>query len=252
MGTEMRYPAAAMAAAMAMAMAAAAARLRQWGRFWTGRDALPLLLLLAALATVFLFANDRGHFYRPDHHDWNSAFYLSIVSNLSLEHNLQLLYYNDMLATENGLALFGVMLTFHGMVRFEQDGRFRQLPVRACAALLLGWQVYALLLPFIVFGLGRELLQAHAGIASQHPVTVRQIRGYAAALLPSRYLRLGILALLFGIEVLSFNLGNEYLAYGGKVPLLELPTAASAIYHLTAGSEPGPKSTLIRRIRTTF
>lgn len=319
MRPELRYP------ALAVAAASASARLRRWVGFFTRREALPLLLLLAALSTVFLFANDRGLFYRPGHHDWNSAFYLSIASNLSLEHNLRLfpgfvltedetlvptmysrfpvggyllmklaiapfgddfsaqiysarilflsffagsallaylslcrlladrwialsatllafasyylLYYNDMLATENGLSLFGVMLTFHGMVRFEQEGRFRQLLVRACAALLLGWQVYALLLPYIVFGLGRDLWQTRSGIAGRRPIWRTIIGRYASALPASRYLRLGIVALLFGIGTLSFNLGNEYFAYDGKVPLPELPTVRSAIYRLGTVTE---------------
>ena len=50
-------------------------------------------------------------------------------------------------------SLCGVMLTFHGMVVFAQDGRFRQLLVKTCAALLLGWQVLALLLPIVILGL---------------------------------------------------------------------------------------------------
>ena len=50
--------------------------------------ALPLLLLLSALSTVFLFGNDRGHFYRPGHHNAVSANYLAVAVNLSLEHNL--------------------------------------------------------------------------------------------------------------------------------------------------------------------
>ena len=50
--------------------------------------------------------------------------------------------------------LFGVMLTFHGMVVFVQEGRFRQLLVKTCVALLIGWHVYAFLLPFIALGSG--------------------------------------------------------------------------------------------------
>ena len=282
--------------------------------------ALPLLLLLSALSTVFLFGNDRGHFYRPGHHNAVSANYLAVAVNLSLEHNLlgfeyqtldkdgapsylpynrfplggyaliklailpfgndfsaqiyaarmvfllffaasaalaylsfcrlttdrwialtatllafssyYLLYYNDMIATENGLSLFGVLLTFHGMVLFVQEGRFRQLLIKACAALLLGWHVYALLLPFIVLGLLRELNRARR-LSTPRSLAGR-IKHCAAALLSSRHLKLGVITLLFGMAVLSFNLGNEYRALAGAVPLTELPTVKSMTYRFGA------------------
>ena len=50
------------------------------------------------------------------------------------------LYYGDMVATEGLSDLFAVMLTFHAMVVFTQEGRFRQPVVKTCAALLLGEQ----------------------------------------------------------------------------------------------------------------
>ena len=53
---------------------------------------------------------------------------------------------------------FGAALVFHGMAVFVQEGRFRQLLVKTCAALLLGWHVYALLLPFIALGFGGEAI----------------------------------------------------------------------------------------------
>ena len=213
--------------------------------------ALPLLLLLLALSTVFFFGNDRGYFYRSEHYNVITANHLTVAANLSPTHNFlgfyrqtldadgiptyevynrfpiggyvliklamlpfwddpsaQLyaarllmllfftatavlaylslsrltahrwialtatllafsssycLYYNDMVATEGWPDLFGVWLVFHGMVLFVQEGRFRQLLVKTCLALLLGWHVYALLLPFVVLGLADELVKARAG-----------------------------------------------------------------------------------------
>ena len=285
--------------------------------------ALPLLLLLSVLSTVFLFRNDQGQFYRPGYHNAVSANHLAVAANLSPEHNFllfyhqtldkdgtpayvpysrfplggyaliklvtlpfgndfsaqiyavrimfllffagnavlaylsfcrltadrwialtasllafssnYLLYYNDMIATENGLSLFGVLLTFHGMVLFVLEGRFRQLLIKACAALLLGWHVYALLLPFIVLGLLRELNRARR--LSAPPSLAGQIQGCAAALLSSRHLTLGVVTLLFGLAVLSFNLGNEYRALAGEVPLTELPTVKSMTYRLGSDEE---------------
>ena len=144
-----------------------------------------------------------------------------------------LLYYNDMVATENMPSLFGVLLTFHGMVVFVQEGRFRQLLVKACAALLLGWHVYALLLAFIVLGLARELVRALPLFRDSGGRISRAREGGViapeAAPSPGRYLALGAVALLFGTALLSFNLGNEYFALGGRVPLAELPTVDSMI-----------------------
>ena len=285
--------------------------------------ALPLLLLLSALSTVFLFGHDRGFFYRSAPHNAISAQQLVVAENLSPEHNFlmfyhqtldkdgtpayfpysrfplggyaliklailpfgdglvakiyaarvvlllffagsaalaylslcrltanrwialtatllafssdYLLYYNDMIATENGLSLFGVLLTFHGMVLFAQEGRFRQLLVKACAALLVGWHVYALLLPFILLGLLCELNRTRR--LSVPPSLAGQIKSCVSALLFSRYLTLGVVTLLFGMAVLSFNLGNDYRALDGKVPLTELPTVKSMTYRFGADDD---------------
>ncbi len=101
--------------------------------------------------------------------------WIALIASLLAFSSYYLLYYNDMIATENGLSLFGVLLTFHGMVLFAQEGRFRQLLVKACAALLLGWHVYALLLPFIVLGMASELNRARrttAGVSLPHVVVI--------------------------------------------------------------------------------
>ena len=253
------------------------------------RLSLPLLLLLLALATVFLFGNDREQFYRPGLHNMASAEHLAVAVNLSPEHNFlmfhhqtldedgtpsyapynrfpiggyaliklatlpfkndlsaqihaarmvlllffagsavlaylslcrltadrrialtasllafssyYLLYYNDTLDPENSLSLFGVLLTFHGMVLFVWEGRLRQLLIKACAALLLGWHVYALLLPFIVLGMASELHRVRR--LSVPPSLAGQIKHCVAALLCSRYLTLSVVTLLFGVAVLQ-------------------------------------------------
>ncbi len=69
------------------------------------------------------------------------------------------LYYNDMISTQ-ATGVFGILLVFHGMVVFEQEGRFRQLVIKTCAAVLLGWHVMALVLPFAVIGLAVALWRA--------------------------------------------------------------------------------------------
>ena len=68
------------------------------------------------------------------------------------------LYYSDTVSNEMSVDMFAIALAFHGMVVFVREGRFRQLAVKSCAALLLGWHVYAVLLPFIIIGFGAEAL----------------------------------------------------------------------------------------------
>ncbi len=260
---------------------------------------LPFLLLLAALSTVFLFGNDRGHFYRNGHHNFLSSHGMTLAANLSPAHNFLMfdhrtigtdstpsyapynrfpigafaltklavllvgdeptveaeiyaartlmlaffaaaaalaylslgrlaptrwvalsatlltfssyycLYYNDMVWNDVP-SLFGVMLTFHGMVVFAQDGRFRQLLVKTCAALLLGWQVLMLLLPFVILGL-----------LPQHRVNRS---AWQVSPLCNRYLTLGIVALLFSISILAFNFVNEYFMLNDGRAVTELPS----------------------------
>ena len=276
--------------------------------------ALPLVLLLLALSTVFLSSNDRGQLYRGGLHGALTSNHMAVVENLSPKHHFLgiftltldrdgapsywpynrfpigavalpglavlpfkgdisaalhsarilmlvyfvctavlaylalsrlmgdrwialpatllsfssfwFLYYNDMVS-EAASSLCGVMLAFHGMVVFVQEGRFRQLLVKACAALLLGWHVYALLLAFILLGLARDFIRALPLTGSIGPMGVR-----AAVPKTGRYLTLGAVALLFGAALLSFNFGHEYLALGGKIPLAELPSVGSMICRL--------------------
>ena len=47
--------------------------------------------------------------------------WIALTASLLAFSSYYLLYYNDMTATENGLSLFGVLLTFHGMVLFVQQ-----------------------------------------------------------------------------------------------------------------------------------
>lgn len=113
------------------------------------------------------------------------------------------LYYSDMIATEGSIDLFAVMLTFHGMVVFTQEGRFWPLVLKTCVALLLGWHVLALLLPFVVFGFVGGWL--------------RQRRNpWFRRLWESRHLRLGAIVLGFGAAVLAVNFAREYAALAAE------------------------------------
>ena len=139
-----------------------------------------------------------------------------------------ILYYADKISNEVTPDLFAVMLAFHGMVTFIQEGRFRQLVIKSCLALLLGWHVYAFLLPFIAFGLAAELFKARHNVSTRSAIS-DWLKAYTLTVRRSRYLVLGIVTMLFGIAVLAFVFSNEYFALDGKVELRELPSVESAI-----------------------
>ena len=121
--------------------------------------------------------------------------------------------YNDMVATEGVIDLFAVMLAFHGIAVFATEGRLGQLLAKTCVALLLGWHVYALLLPFLLLVLA---------------VALRR-RDWAAV---RRHLTLGAVALAFGLTVLAGNFTREYLALGGEVAVSQLPSVNSMLNRL--------------------
>ncbi len=181
-----------------------------------------LLLLFFSAATILAYLS----LCRLTYNRW-----IALTAGLLSFSSYYLLYYNDMTIGEGIPDLFGVMLTFHGMVVFVQEGRFRQLLLKTCIALLLGWHVLALLLPFVIIGLARDLLRARSAAA------VMSIRRIASTLLRSRYLLLGITALAFGLSVLAFNFTMEYIALNGETPPTELPSFQSMLRRIGADSE---------------
>ena len=140
-----------------------------------------------------------------------------------------LLYYSDMICTETSPSLFGVMLAFHGIVVFTQERRLPQLLLKSCAALLLGWHVYALLLPFIIFGISAELIAALRSPTATAPSPLSRARRLLFTLFHSRYLLLGVATLAFGVALLSFNFANEYRALDGETAFTELPSFQSML-----------------------
>ena len=120
------------------------------------------------------------------------------------------LFYADMVATEGVIDLFGTMLALHGMAVFATAGRFGQLQAKTCVALLLGWHVYALLLPFVLLGL----------------VAALRYRDWEGV---RRHLTLGAVALAFGVAVLAANFAREHMALGGETTLAELPSVESML-----------------------
>ena len=163
-----------------------------------------------------------------------SSRWIALTAILLAFSSSYVLYYNDAIVPDISMSLFAVLLVFHGMVIFEQEGHFRQILLKACAALLLGWHVYALLLPFIAFGLIRELITTRSS-GSNPSSALRQLNHSARSLMRSRYLTLGIVALLFGISMLTINFTNEYFALNRETPLTETPSFTSMVRRIGVG-----------------
>ena len=188
------------------------------------RAARTLMLALLAAAAVTAFLALRRLTSSPG---------VALAATLLSFSSFYPLFYGDMVATEGSIDLFAVLLTFHGMVVFAQEGRFRQLLAKTCGALLVGWHVYGLLPPFIVFGLASEWRRGGGSGWSR-----------VARLARSRHLALGVVALTFGLSVLAFNFAREYAALnrggsptqGDTAALAELPSFRSMVRRL--GGDP--------------
>ncbi len=147
--------------------------------------------------------------------------WLAVSAALAAFGSYTALYACDMVATEGAPDLFGAMLAFHGIARYHFPGapgapaapgerrRFGQMLAKACAALLLGWHVCALLAPFLALGLA-------AALAGRDRAELRRLALF------------GALALLFALAVLAQNLARERFALGGGVALWDLPSFESA------------------------
>lgn len=155
------------------------------------------------------------------------------------------LYYNDLIATEFGVDLFGCMLVFHGMIIFVLESRFRQLVVKSCIALLLGWHVLAVLMPFIVLGLFKKMWFIDSVRISNYEGVLKRfltkIRLGVAAAVTGRYMILGIIVAGFSILVLVSNIGHQYyylnIENDLKARLFDLPVFESATARLGVSTE---------------
>ena len=146
--------------------------------------------------------------------------------------SLYALYFADSVAGETAMDMFGVTLVFHGMVVFIQEGRFRQLLIKTCAALLLGWHVYALIMPFALWGFGGEAFALIRSALAGGGGVRAAARAAFPALARSRFIALAAAAILFGCALLAINFANEYAAYGGSRSLRDLPSVDSMTMRL--------------------
>ena len=150
----------------------------------------------------------------------------ALIATLLAFSSYHLLDFNDVVTNEMSVGLFGMMLVLRGMVRFRERGRFWQLAVKVCVALLLDWHVYGLLLPFLALGIAREAWAGWRNVASAGTPLAR-VRGAAGQVLRSRSALIGVLALLFGIGVLGYNLLQEHAGLEEPLSVADLPSAKS-------------------------
>ena len=114
---------------------------------------------------------------------------------------------------EGMVSLFGVMLAFHGLVVFTQEGHLRQLLGKTCAALLLGWHVAGLVLAFVSLSAGASVIGRAAG---RRPAF-------------GRIALYGGVSFVFAVFVMSVNFFNEYRMNDRKGAFTELPSVESAL-----------------------
>ena len=148
-----------------------------------------------------------------------------------------LLEYSATVSSEKSVDLCAVMLVFHGMVLFQGGGAprragrrgFWQLAGKVCVALLLGWHVYGLLLPFLALGAAQVAVAAWREGAGASRMFAKRLWRAFARVLRSRYALLGALALLFGGAVLGYNIAQEHSAFDGQRAVAELPSVRSML-----------------------
>lgn len=162
--------------------------------------------------------------------------WIALTATLMAFSSTLLLRFNTTLLPEIMIGLFGFALTFHGMVIFTQEGRFRQLVLKACIALLVDWHILALLVAFILLSVAKDITKAYK---------TEPIRKIIVSMINSRYTILGTIAFGFGILILAHNIGNEYYALNKddhQQALLDLPTIRSALQR-TSITGPQPEVT---------
>lgn len=168
-----------------------------------------------------------------------SSRWISSAVTLTVFSSTPFLLFNDMIIAELGPDIFGFALTFHGMVIFAQDGRFRQLIFKACLALWLGWHVMALLLTFIILNVVKEVVQGRKAKSVCDLDTFRRV---------SRFVMLGAIALGVGMLILAYNIGNEYYALNVRgvhqLALFDLPSLQSVLFRTGLSQESSPYSVL--------
>jgi hypothetical protein len=133
-----------------------------------------------------------------------------------------MLYYSDMIFNDIP-TLFGMFLTLHGIVVYQTDHtRYKQLIIKSLIGILLGWQVYTLLLLYIIYLFISFFVK---GTQKNHLIKSYIINPFL----------LGLATLILGVFILGFQLWNE--SKMTKKPLSEISTISSMKKRTGADSE---------------
>lgn len=116
--------------------------------------------------------------------------------------------YHDMIFNDIP-TLFGVLLVFHGMVIYTLRAKKGQLYLKSLIGVSLGWQVYALIIPFAMYGLYQSWKNDHVILP----------------LFKSIYVKLTGITIIFGLLFLASNFIQEKTATGQAFN--ELPSVVS-------------------------
>ena len=158
--------------------------------------------------------------------------WIASASTLIVFSSTQLLRSSDIIDVQIIPDFFGCILTFHGMVVFAQEGRFRQLVIKSCLAVLIGWHVLALLMTFILLGLIKEIVKIFK---------TKTIHEIFMTVIVSRYLKLGAITIGIGMLILAYNIGNEYYALNVRglrqLALSDLPSIRAISRRSVIGQE---------------
>ncbi len=169
--------------------------------------------------------------------------WISLTATLVAFSSYYCMYYMDMISNEITIGLFGTILTFHAMIIFEQEGRYRQLVTKSCIAILLDWHVLSLLLAFITLGLARNAFhiwnrrkkKSHLHQQKKNYDVWWQFKlllkmGWRE-LVCNRYILLAGIVIVLTIGVLAYNIGQEYFALNAMrgISITELPSVKSLL-----------------------
>lgn len=166
-------------------------------------------------------------------HRLTSNRWISLTATLVAFSSYYCMHYNDMISNEVAIDLFGTVLTFHAMIIFEQEGRYKQLVLKSCISILLGWHVLSLLLAFITLSLARDVFHVYKSYKQRELRPENYACNWAVYLLKtgwkclicSRYTLLGSIVAMLIMVILAYNIGQEYLAL--ERPIDELPSVKS-------------------------
>lgn len=167
--------------------------------------------------------------------------WVSLTATLVAFSSYYCIYYMDMISNEITVGLFGTILTFHAMIIFEQEGRYKQLVAKSCIAILLDWHVLSLLLAFITLGLARNALhiwnrRKKESRLHRQKKSLRCVGQFKLLLkmgwrelVCNRYILLLVIVIMLTMGVLAYNIGQEYFALNAyrEISITELPSIKS-------------------------